>query len=110
MLFHNYSVEILMPAGVTLLSVVRDLTQALPSWMENGKYDILGNAPPTAQPGFPMDNIWPSDPPRSEPYCHDTLLCHPLVAPAAAMSWAGAPPMWIACGQERLADSAKIVA
>ena len=108
--FHNRNVAVQMPAGLTLLSVAGEITQALPSWMGNGKYDILRNAPPTVQPDFPKDSVWPSHPPRSDPYCHDSALCHPLVAPAAAASWAGAPPMWIACGQERLADSAKVIA
>lgn len=108
--FHNRNVVVQLPAGLTLLSIAGDMTQALPSWLENGTYDILREVPPVSQPEFPRDSIWPSDPPRSEPYCHDSALCHPLIAPAAAVSWAGAPPMWIACGQERLADSAKIIA
>ena len=108
--FHNRNVAVQMPAGITLLSVEGDKTQALPSWIENGKYDILRDVPPTALPDFPKDSIWPSDPPRTDPYCHDSALCHPLISPAAAVSWSGAPPMWIACGQERLADAAKIIA
>ena len=107
---HNRNVTVEMPAGLTLLSVVGDMVQALPSWMENGKYDILRDVPPTAQPCFPKDSVWPSDPPRWDPYCYDSALCHPLVAPATALSWAGAPAMWLACGQERLADGAKIIA
>ena len=107
--FHNRNVTIPMPAGVTLLSIAGDMNLALPSWTENAKYDILRDVPPTAQPEFPKDDIWPSDPPRFDPYCSDSVLCHPLVSPAAAVSWASAPPMWIACGQERLAESAKII-
>ena len=78
--------------------------------MENGKYDILRDVPPTALPWFPKDSVWPSDPPRWDPYCYDSALSHPLVAPATALSWAGAPAMWLACGQERLADGVKIIA
>ena len=63
-----------------------------------------------AQCEFPADNIWPSSPPGSDPYCDNSYLCHPLVALSTVESWKGAPPMWIACGQERLADSAKIIA
>lgn len=37
-------------------------------------------------------------------------MLHPLVAPALARSWEGAPPMWFAGGQERFADSAKLAA
>lgn len=108
--FHNRTVAVQMPAGLTLLSVAGEMVQALPSWMENGQYDILRDVPPTAQPDFPKDSLWPSDPPRADPFCHDSALCHPLISPATAVSWAGAPPMWIACGQERLADSAKVIA
>ena len=107
---HNRNVGVEMPAGLAMLSVAGDMIQALPSWMENGKFDILRDVPPTAQPWFPKDSVWPSDPPRWDPYCYDSALCHPLVASATASSWAGAPPMWIACGQERLADGAKIIA
>ncbi|KAH6631479.1 hypothetical protein F5144DRAFT_592482 [Chaetomium tenue] len=39
-----------------------------------------------------------------------SALCHPLVSPLAAPSWAGAPPIFIVCGEERLADECKAFA
>ena len=100
----------MLPAGLAVLSVAGELIGALPSWAENGNHDFLREVSPLAQPSFPSDHIWPSDPPRYEPYCDNSALCHPLVALAAATSWEGAPPMWMACGQERLADSSKVIA
>ena len=38
------------------------------------------------------------------------MLCHPLVNAANAPDWTGAPLMWLACGQERMADGVKAVA
>ena len=108
--FHGQKIPLVLPAGVAVLSIAGELTQALPSWKENADYDILRDFPPTAQPTFPSDNIWPSNPPRSDPYCDNSALCHPLVAPTIAMRWEGSPPMWVACGQERLADTSKIIA
>lgn len=109
-LFHSRNVTFQMPAGVTLLSIAGDMNLALPSWTENGKHDILRNVLPTAQPDSRKDGVWPSDPFRFDPYCSDSALCHPLISSAVAVSWAGALLMWIACGQERLADSAKVIA
>ena len=82
-----------------MLIVDGDMIHALPSWTKK-KLDILRDVPSTAQPWFPKDSAWPSDPPRWDPYCYDSAQA--LVAHATASSWAGAPPMWIACGHERL--------
>jgi len=59
---------------------------------------------------FPTDSIWPSTPPRGHIYGDVSLLAHPLVSPSTAKDWTGAPPIWMAVGEERLADSAKVVA
>lgn len=72
--FHNRKVAFQMPAGLTLLSIAGEVTQALPSWMGNAKYDILRNAAPTAQPDLPKDSVWPSQPPRSDLYCHTATI------------------------------------
>ena len=108
--FHGRRTAIPLPAGVTALSPAGDITSALPSWKENADFDIFRDLSPMAQPDFPPDDIWPSNPPRSDPYCETSYLSHPLVALSTVKTWKGAPPMWIACGQERLADTAKIVA
>ena len=52
----------------------------------------------------------PADPPRGHVYCDTSMLCHPLVSPVAARNWRGCPPLWLAMGQERLADAGKVVA
>ena len=108
--FRGRRITIPLPAGVTALSPAGDITQALPSWKENADFDIFRDVSPMAQPSFPADDIWSSSPPRSDPYCDNSYLCHPLVALSTVKAWKGAPPMWTACGQERLADSAKITA
>jgi acetyl esterase/lipase len=38
------------------------------------------------------------------------MMAHPLVCPSVAKSWKGAPPMFLASGQECCADSAMVVA
>ncbi|KFY20811.1 hypothetical protein V491_03405, partial [Pseudogymnoascus sp. VKM F-3775] len=35
------------------------------------------------------------------------MLCHPLVSPLSAESWAGAPPIFVVSGEEMLADEGK---
>ncbi|KAL9117879.1 MAG: hypothetical protein Q9187_005579 [Circinaria calcarea] len=108
--FHDQKVEIPMPAGIAGISGGTDQTLALPSWMENAKFDWLADEAPSTRPGFRSCEIWPSTPPRAHIYCDAALLPHPLISPTAAESWEGAPPMWIASGQERLTDSVKVIA
>lgn len=38
------------------------------------------------------------------------MLCNPLVFPLAARTWAGTPLLWLALGEERMVDAAKVVA
>ena len=48
--------------------------------------------------------------PRASIYAPcDPLLAHPLVSPALASDWTGAPPIWIACGWERIADELRFL-
>ena len=108
--FHGRDVTLSMPAGVTGISPAGEFTLSLPSWMGNAKHDIFRDEMPNMKPGFPSCKVWPSNPPRGATYCDTSALCHPLVSPAVAKSWIGAPPMWFACGQERMADSAKLIA
>lgn len=35
------------------------------------------------------------------------MLCHPLVSPLSAESWAGSPPIFVVSGEELLADEGK---
>jgi len=99
-----------MPAGVSGVSGGADQALALPSWWSNAQYDWLSDDLPVNQAGFPKCELWPTDPPRAHIYCDTALLHHPLVSPTAARSWKGAPPMWLASGQERLTDSMMVIA
>ncbi|KAI9873767.1 MAG: hypothetical protein M1830_010622, partial [Pleopsidium flavum] len=108
--FHNRSVIIPMPGGVTLVSPFADQTCSLPSWVSNATFDIMQDVSPVLLPSFPSCPIWPTDPPRGDLYCEISMLCHPLVSPTTARSWTSAPPMWIAMGEERLSDGAKVIA
>lgn len=99
-----------MPSGVALQSVYGDQTYALPSWLDNAGFDILQDFSPLLRPDYPSCPIWPTVPPRADPYCEASMLCHPLVSPTIASNWSGVAPMWIAMGEERLSDGAKIIA
>lgn len=99
-----------MPAGITGVSGGMDQALAVPSYVENARYDWLADEMPCTRPGYPPCEIWPSAPPRAQVYCDAALLHHPLVSPVTAESWAGSPPMWLASGQERLTDSVKVIA
>lgn len=35
---------------------------------------------------------------------------HPLISPCMVRDWSGSPPLYIVSGQERIADSAKLIA
>ncbi|KAL9105572.1 MAG: hypothetical protein Q9227_009273 [Pyrenula ochraceoflavens] len=108
--FHGRTVDIRNPAGILMVSCVGEQSLALPSWTTNKEYDIFRDQAPFLQPEFPADEIWPSDPPRADVYCDASMLPHPLVSPSLCENWHGAPPMWFAVGQERLADSSMLIA
>ena len=109
-LFHGAEVSLPLPAGIAVLSAGLDVTLGFPSWQTNAPHDIFSDTWSFLAPGYPTCAIWPSDPPRGHVYCEISTMLHPLVAPAFARSWEGAPPMWFAGGQERFADSAKTAA
>ena len=109
--FHGSKVSLPMPAGIATCSSWCDQCDALPSWQEGGKNDILTVLQPALLPGYPTDDLWPSKPPREHPYCAAATLDHELVSPAAVKDWTGAPPMWFSCGsEERGLDGNKVVA
>ncbi|MCJ1475798.1 hypothetical protein MMC13_004462 [Lambiella insularis] len=109
--FHNRTVQLLMPGGATMQSPSMDQTySSLPSWTRNAPYDVLQEDTPALLPDYPPCSIWPSNPPRGDVYCETSMICHPLVSPATALDWRGAPPMWFGMGEERLSDAAKVVA
>ena len=109
--FNGAGVPLPLPAGLAMLSVWADESAyALPSAEHNKHFDIFEDSHPYLEETFPADDIWPSNPPRSNVYCDAPVVHHPMVSPCTARSWKGAPPMWFAMGQERILDAAKIVA
>ena len=108
--FHGREIVLAMPSGLALQSPWVDQTNALPSWILNDKFDIVQEVSPLLLSDYPACSIWPSHPPRGDPYCETEMLSHPLVSPLTAESWAGAPPLWLALGDERMIDAAKVLA
>lgn len=83
----------------------------MPSWAANVEYDTVPAESPGYSAEFPVDNVWPSTPPRGNYYCETSMLYHPLVCSMASRSWEGCPPIYMAMGsKERLGDAAKVVA
>ena len=107
---HGRKVDIELPAGVTLISAVGELTNSLPSYKRNASADVFPDILPYIQPGFPPCKIWPSEPPRGNLYCDAPTLCHPLASPMASKDWTGSPPIFFASGQEMIVDAVKVIA
>ena len=108
--YHGTDVEVPLPAGVSANSGWFDVSRAMPSLVDNAKYDYLPAANHDAVAHFPHDSFWPTDPPRGDIFCDLSLLCHPLVSPMAAPDWTGAPPLWIETGEELLTDEDAVLA
>jgi acetyl esterase/lipase len=102
--FHGKDVEIPIPAGVAGNSPWMDVTRSFPSIEGNAKYDYVPPPSHSAALTFPQCEIWPAKPPRVDIYCDGNAMLHPLVSPLAARDWKGAPPVFIGCGEEMLAD------
>ncbi|KAI1499495.1 alpha/beta hydrolase fold-domain-containing protein [Biscogniauxia marginata] len=103
--------DVPLPAGVAVNSPWLDVIQSMPSLLANQKWDYL---PPPAllsaswQP--PADDIWPSKPPRRHIYVDDAYMLHPLVSLNLNRTWQGAPPVYVCCGWECLADEVRYLA
>ncbi|CRG85982.1 hypothetical protein PISL3812_02985 [Talaromyces islandicus] len=115
--FHGKEVPIELPAGLALSSPWCDVTRSMPSVHNNAKYDYLD--PPHAPvetlyhpPPHDPDDVWPRNPPRSDMYCNANMVNHPLVSPIACPKelWKDAPPLFIAIGEEGLADEGLLTA
>ena len=111
--FHGSSISLPLPlpAGSASASPWLDMTHCMPSEFSNGQYDYL--PPPLTKERvskWPADTIWPTKPPRGDLFCNTNLLNHPLVSPAGAKDWTGAPPIWMGYGTEMLVDGGKQVA
>ncbi|KAI2636701.1 alpha/beta hydrolase fold-domain-containing protein [Xylaria nigripes] len=101
--------ELPLPAGLTLLSPWVDVLHSMPSWTTNQKWDYLPSPEllDLERVAPPADSVWPATPPRKRIFVDDALALHPLVCAQLARSWEGAPPFWISCGWECLADEDK---
>ena len=110
--FNCKTVELPLPAGLAFQSPSFDNKHdTMPSWAANVKYDTVPAESPGYSAGFPVDEVWPSTPPRGNYYCETSMLYHPLVCSMASRSWEGCPPIYMAVGsKERLGDAAKVVA
>ena len=100
-------VPLRMPAGCAFVAPPCDLTLALPAFERCKSIDWLSDKPPWFEDDFPADSVWPSNPPRGSPHCDNSALCHPLITISTWTDWEGAPPMWIACGEESYSDGIK---
>ncbi|KAL3486907.1 alpha/beta-hydrolase [Aspergillus germanicus] len=100
-----------LPAGLSLLSPVTELTNTVPSYTTNRKTDIFPrmDALPYLQKSFPTCALWPTHPPRTDLYAEPGMLCNPLASPAASEDWTGSCPVWMAGGQEQTVDAALLV-
>ena len=111
-IFHGRTIKPTVPAGMTLVSPVSELTNSLPSYERNVKTDIFPfpmEKLPYLQAGYPTCSIWPTQPPRADLYCEAGMLAHPLVSPAASEDWSGSCPIWMASGQEQAVDPALLI-
>ncbi|KAI0120525.1 alpha/beta hydrolase fold-domain-containing protein [Hypoxylon sp. NC0597] len=100
--------EIPLPAGVTAISPWVDIVQSMPSLVKNQKWCYLPPPSPVAEAyKAAEDEFWPAKPPRKHLYVDDAYLLHPLVSLQFAETWEGAPPVYVSCGWETLADEDK---
>lgn len=109
--FHEHSITTPLPkpAGIAVLSLPGDFVHSLPSFEGNRAHDLFLEVP-WHQADYPSCPLWPASPPRPDIYCPTMSFLHPLVTLALVKSWAGAPSMWLASGEEVFADGAKAVA
>ncbi|KAL3439868.1 alpha/beta-hydrolase [Aspergillus insuetus] len=112
-LFHDQTIspESALPAGLSILSPITELTNTVPSYTTNRKTDIFPpmDSLPYLQKSFPTCSIWPTTPPRTDLYAESGMLCHPLASPAASEDWSGSCPIWMAGGQEQTVDAALLL-
>jgi acetyl esterase/lipase len=109
--FKGNLVDVPLAGGAAVDSPWFDITRSLPSIHANAMYDYLPLPKDMDDVWtYPPCAAWPTDPPRVELFCDGTASCHPLISPLAALDWTGAPPVFITCGEEMLADEDKVLA
>ncbi|KAK8045277.1 Esterase [Apiospora rasikravindrae] len=82
--------EVPLPAAVAANSPWLDIVQSMPSWMTNQKM----------RSGLPNHH-------GNTFFIDDDFLLHPLACLHLNASWEGAPPIYVCCGWECLADEDK---
>ncbi|ORY62522.1 Alpha/Beta hydrolase protein [Pseudomassariella vexata] len=95
-----------LPGGVTAISPWLDVVQGMPSWKRNQTWDYLP-PPNVLDRKDPPCAAWPSNPPRRHVFIDDDYLLHPMASLTLSKSWKGAPPVYLTCGWECLADEGK---
>lgn len=110
--FHGCKIQPTVPAGMTLVSPISELTNCLPSYQRNAKWDMFPEMEslPYLERTFPTCTNWPTRPPRADLYCEGGMLAHPLASPAASEDWSGSCPLWFASGQEQTVDAYRLIA
>lgn len=103
-------VPIPLPAGVAVLGGWLDTTHCFPSIQTNAKYDYFPDLAYASPSRYAPDDVWPTNPPRSNIYANDSCLFHPLVSPITSPSWTHSPPLLFLIGQELLADENRYLA
>jgi acetyl esterase/lipase len=104
-----------LPAALAGISVNGDVTLSLPDWTRNAPFDMFvskfgGKRMAALEPEFPPCEAWPTKPPRGYIFCDVSMIYHPLVSVTVTRDWTGAPPLYLASGQEQLRDTVQIVA
>ena len=106
---HTVHFPLPKPAGIATLSLAGEHLQSMPSHTENLVHDLYLDIP-WSLPDYPTCALWPTNPPRPLIPASAKTHAHPLLAVSLHSSWADAPPMWFAVGEEQLIDSSKAVA
>ena len=109
--FHSHTVQFPLPkpAGIATLSLAGELLSSFPSHKDNLVNDLQLDIP-WSLPDYPSCALWPTDPPRPHLHADTKSHTHSLLTISLHQSWADAPPMWFAVGEEQLIDSSKAVA
>ncbi|KAI2468330.1 alpha/beta hydrolase fold-domain-containing protein [Annulohypoxylon bovei var. microspora] len=97
--------EVPLPAGVATMSPWVDPVQTFPSLVTNQQWCYLPPPMLLSETYKPKpDHLWPTEPPRRHIYVDDAYLLHPLCTLQMMKSWEGAPPIYVCCGWETIAD------
>ena len=111
-LFQGQNVSLPLPTCLALISPYSYTPDTFPSWETNTIYDWFPviQYPIIANPSLKSCELWPTKPLRGDLYCNISMLGHPLICLAANHSWEGCPPVYMASGQERCIDGARVIA